>query len=583
MRGDSLKKEWKYLLETPYHLEEEDVEWVQNTIQDMTVKEKAAQLFIVMNDKKEEDKVKEFLQDYPVGGIRYRNMEKEDVMLQNQMFQKYSKIPPFIAANCECGPNEVYKGAPFIATEAELGAAGKSSWANQAGAASGEICREVGVNWTFSPIVDVYLNGKNTIVNSRSYGDDPDQILELSKAYIQGVHEHPVLCCAKHFPGDGVDDRDQHLVMSVNDQSCEEWDQTNGKVYQELIDEGLETIMAGHIALPSYCKKLNPKLTDADILPATLSKELLQGLLRKKMGFKGLIVTDASHMGGLYGTMPRQELVPRVIEAGCDMFLFAHDMEEDLNYMIQGIEKGIITEERLQSALEHILGMKAHLGLHKKQGHSRDTASEQVSRQYAQIEEEIADGAVTLVKDVKNYIPVNPKESPKVRLYFLTNAPETRLQKGNPVKEMVVEELERAGFQVDVNESLYEIEEKEVSPGNIPKIMKKPSIREFRESYDVVFIVVYMHGYSKENSVRVKYSFEHSNEIPWFNCEVPTIGISLNFTNHLYDLPMLKTYINAYAPTRACIRAAIEKAAGKSEFKGKHNDTVWCGRWDTKV
>ena len=134
-----------------------------------------------------------------------------------------------------------------------------------------------------------------------------------------------------------------------------------------------------------------------------------------------------------------------------------------------------------------------------------------------------------------------------------------------------------------MNESLYEMEEKEVSPGNIPKIMKKPSIREFRESYDVVFIVVYMHGYSKENSVRVKYSFEHSNEIPWFNCEVPTIGISLNFTNHLYDLPMLKTYINAYAPTRACIRAAIEKAAGKSEFKGKHNDTVWCGRWDTKV
>jgi len=101
---------------------------------------------------------------------------------------------------------------------------------------------------------------------------------------------------------------------------------------------------------------------------------------------------------------------------------------------------------------------------------------------------------------------------------------------------MVVEELERAGFQVDVNESLYEMEEKEVSPRNIPKIMKKPSI-----------------------------------------------GISLNFTNHLYDLPMLKTYINAYAPTRVCIRAAIEKAVGKSEFKGKHNDTLWCGRWDTKV
>ena len=108
-------------------------------------------------------------------------------------------------------------------------------------------------------------------------------------------------------------------------------------------------------------------------------------------------------------------------------------------------------------------------------------------------------------------------------------------------------------------------------------------MEEFKEKYDLVLLVINMVGYAQENNVRIKWDIAHSNEIPWYIHEVPTVGISLNYTNHLYDVPQLKTFINAYANEREYIRAALEKMAGKSEFKGKANDLVWCGRWETRL
>lgn len=155
--------------------------------------------------------------------------------------------------------------------------------------------------------------------------------------------------------------------MGINDLSCTQWDNTFGRVYQELIDDGVMTIMAGHIALPSYQRKLHPGLKNEEILPATLSPELITGLLKEKMQFHGLVVTDASHMIGMFAAMPRKEQVPRAIAAGCDCFLFFNDPEEDFGYMLEGYRSGIITEERLKDALYRILGVKAAIGLHRKQ------------------------------------------------------------------------------------------------------------------------------------------------------------------------------------------------------------------------
>ena len=225
----------------------------------------------------------------------------------------------------------------------------------------------IGCNLSFAPVSDILYNWENPVIGLRTYGNDVDRVCEMTKAYMDGAHTNEGFCCAaKHFPGDGLDFRDQHVADSVNDMSCEEWDASYGKVYQNLIDNGLEAIMAGHIMQPAYTRHFNPGIKDEDIMPATLSPELIEGLLRGKLGFNGMVLTDASHMVGLTCCMKRSEMLPHTIAAGVDMFLFFNEMDEDFASMMAGYENGIITEERLNDALHRILALKAHMGLHKK-------------------------------------------------------------------------------------------------------------------------------------------------------------------------------------------------------------------------
>ena len=572
------------LKQKPFNLDDEAVAWVQETIREMTPEEKIGQLFINLGRSTDEGYIRTLTEKYHIGGARYTESDPEKIFRQNQCYQKFSKIPMFVAVNGETGGNGICKAGTFVATEAECEAADDVQAAFGMGLVSGREAEALGCNWNFAPMADIVFNWRNTIVNTRSFGKDPDKVLEMCRAYLRGSRQSNVLSCVKHFPGDGVEERDQHLVLGINDLSCEEWDASFGKVYQGLIDDGVESIMAGHIALPAYSRKFHPEYTDADIRPATLAPELIQDLLRDKMGFNGIVVTDASHMGGMLSAGPRSMQVPGAIAAGCDMFLFFHDPEEDFRYMMDGYKNGIITEERLNEALMRILGMKAKLGLHKKR--MMDTMDEKHflgCAEHREIAEKIADQAVTLVKDTQNLLPVSTAEKKRARLYFLESAPVSYVDGGDPAKQIVIEELERAGFEVDVNESYYELEMKEMSPFNRYKVMDMPGAEEFKKKYDIVFVFVNMKGYAQENNVRVKYSAAHSNELPWWIHEVPTVCVSLNYTNHLYDLPMMKTFINAYAPTRACIRAAVEKIIGESEFKGKYNDNVWCGGWDTRL
>ncbi len=189
----------------------------------------------------------------------------------------------------------------------------------------------------------------------------------MSAAYLKGAHTIPgFACAAKHFPGNGQDFRDAHLSNNVNYFTVEEWDKTYGMVYKTLIDNGLDAIMAGHIMLPEYARAINPDLKDDDMMPATLSPEIMKGLLREKLGFNGMVVTDASHMVGMTNRMKRSEMLPLTINAGCDMFLFFNDPDEDYQTMLNAYRNGTISEERMTEALTRILGLKAHLGLNKK-------------------------------------------------------------------------------------------------------------------------------------------------------------------------------------------------------------------------
>jgi beta-N-acetylhexosaminidase len=571
------------LKEKPFYLNDEQIQWVEDTLASMSEEEKIGQLFINLTLRRDEETISRLCEKYHIGGVRWQGGTLEEVYEQNRMFQEKSRIPVLIAANCEAGGNGAVGEGTFVATGAACAASGTLDTVRDMAAVGAEEAAAIGCNWTFAPVCDVVSNWRNTIVNTRAFGSDPDQIIACSKTYMEEMRKHGIACAAKHFPGDGSEERDQHLVMGCNDLSCEEWDSSFGKVYASLIEAGLESIMVGHICQPAYSRRFKPGLRDEEILPATLSPELLNDLLRKQLGFNGLIVTDASHMAGLNAAGPRKEVVPGVIAAGCDMLLFFNDPEEDIAYMKAGIENGTISEERLSDALHRILGLKAKLGLHHLQFPAKDGLKTVGCEAHHLAAARAADESITLVKDTQYLLPLDPAKKKRVLLYYLQSAPVSLLDGSDKAKQMLIEELETAGFSVTAEQDYYELEMAGLSKANRGRMMAKHSMEKIRENYDLCLVAIHMKGYAQSNNTRVVYSVGHSYEIPWYVHELPTVCVSLNYTNHLIDVPMMKTFINAYAPEREYLHALVAKLTGQSPFKGKANELVWCGRWETRI
>lgn len=563
----------------PYNLSQEDIKWVKDTIANMTIEEKIGQLFVNLfffnGDEFSGNNVtnKEILSKYHIGAARYMNGTSEQIQDLINELQANTKIPLLVAANCDAGGNGACSDGTYIASAAQCEASGDTQVSYDAGYVSGREERALGVNWNFDPCVDILKNWRNTIVNTRAYGVEAETVIKHTNAYLEGLAESNIASCIKHWPGDGTEERDQHLVLGVNELSVEEWEESFGQVYRNHIENGVMSIMAGHIALPEYQKALVPGLEDKDILPATLAPELINGLLKDKLGFNGLVVTDATHMLGMTSAMRREEYVPRSIAAGCDMFLFFNDMEEDYMFMMNGYKNGIITEERLQDALERILGVKASIGLHKAQAEGTLTRTKEDlnvigCEDHLARRKEAADKGITLVKNTLDQLPLRPETHKRIRLYMLEGEKGGIYAANSKTQQIVVEELEKRGFEVTVNDGTTRIKGKTLK---------------YREEVDAALIVADIIGYGAENNYRIRWKTAMSNEVPWYVHEVPTVFVSLNFTTHLTDVPMVKAYINAYHDNEENIKQVIDKIMGESEFKGTPNKNVWCEKWQTRL
>ena len=306
----------------PYCLPDEDVRWVEETIAGMTPEEKVGQLFFQLTASQDENYLRELMEKYHLGGCRYNPMPGAAVQQQNRTLQKYAKVPVFIACNTEAGGDGACADGTNIGSGIKIGATRNNDYAYALGKMANEEAAAIGCNMAFAPVCDIHYNWENTEIVTRAFGNDPVRVAQMSKAYMDGLHTIPGFACtAKHFPGNGLDFRDAHLSNNVNTFSVEEWDKTYGMVYKTLIDGGLDAIMGGHIMLPEYARAINPALKDEDMMPATLSPEIMTTLLRGKLGFNGMVVTDASHMVGMTDRMTRREMLPASINAGCDMFL----------------------------------------------------------------------------------------------------------------------------------------------------------------------------------------------------------------------------------------------------------------------
>lgn len=584
----------------PYNLSDADIKWVEETIANMTAEEKVGQLFWQLTGGITEDYLKELVEKYHLGGCRYNGMPGQMVLNQNRILQKYSKVPVFIACNPEQGGNGVCTDGTFVSSQVKIGATGKTDYAYKMGQISGEQIKATGCNMAFAPVVDITYNHECEEVLFRAYGNNPEIVADMGKAYMDGLHATDgVFCCAKHFPGNGQDYRDAHISNNVNHFAHDKWMDTYGKVYKTLIDNGLDAIMGGHILMPEYMEEINSDINADTILPATLCKEIMTDLLRHELGFNGMVVTDASHMVGMTNRMKRKDMLPAAINAGCDMFLFFNDPEEDFGIMLDAYKNGIISEERMVEALTRILGLKAAKGMHQKAadelcGSDEALASALQNDEYKAVSAQISKDALTLVKyKDEGVLPITPEKTKRVMIVHIKGTPNPLMalaaaaMGGGAPKQTPAEKLRdkliEKGFDAYIYVSPIEKIQQMMAKGEKPSLnlyfAGKHAIADFTAENDLVISLM-----DVANGHPCFGLSKGGGEIPWYVHELPVIGISVNKPTMLADVPMLRTYINTYDSNDDTIDALVDALlTGPEAFKGKDPIDSYCGMFDTHM
>jgi beta-N-acetylhexosaminidase len=564
----------------PFSLDDPSIEWVTRTLEEMDFLQKIGQLFCEIAWEAPGSDIDRLFANIEPGGVMFRIEDGRDIQKKARYLQQKTRIPLLIASNLErggSGGNGGLKDGTYFGSPMQIAATDDERQAYRLGTVAGREGSAVGINWTFEPIVDIDLNFNNPITNVRTYGSDARRVLRMAKAYMRGAQENGMAVCIKHFPGDGVDFRDQHLLTSVNSLSAEEWDRSYGAIYRKLIDEGANTVMASHIRMPAYSRLLNPRLGDREIMPASLSRELATELLRDRFNFNGLIVTDATQMAGFTVAMKREKAIPAAIAAGCDMILFTINQKEDVEYLLRGIDSGLVSLARIDEAATRVLALKASLKLHEKKKSGSLVPEESAlgvlkCAEHVAWAKECADKAVTLVKDTEGLLPLSTRVVKNILLCVMTNEP-VNAQRHTQEALLFKDKLEAEGFVVH-----------DFDIASVPgEINSAASVREYAAKYDLMIYFANMRVASNQNSVRVEWSNFLASDAPKYVKELPVIFISFSNPYHLADVPMVSTYVNAYSSNEYTVSAVVEKLMGRSGFTGKSPVDPFCGLWDARI
>lgn len=543
------------LRDNPFYLSGQEIQWVEATLEKLDIRQKVGQLFCVMGGSYQPDELDQLVKEYNIGGILFRPAPAQEILDAYDRLDALARIPLLKAANLEEGGSGAISDGTLYGWPMSVAAAGSTDYAKE----SGEVCanegRSVGINWSFSPVTDINYHFGNPITHIRTYGSDPGQVLNHSLAYIKALQKNGIAACAKHFPGDGVDFRDQHLHPTYNSLSVNEWMETYGHNYQTLIKEGLLSIMAGHIIQPALQMQENPELSIEDCLPATLSKELLTGVLRGRLDFNGVITSDATIMRGFNMVMERRKAIPAAIAAGCDMLVFNVDFYEDYDFILQGIKDGILTNERLDEAVKRILALKA-VTMRNQELAVRDPQNYERSKN-------CIEQGITLVKDKEDLFPISPETYPEIQLIIHGD---DRTGEGESLTEMLKSRLEKEGFQV----SLFQ---KDVSPAKKISDTKKKQLIFHAANYGAI---------SNHTANRIYWVQMGAQDAPRFVQEETEVFISFAYPYHLQDVPRVKTYINCYTCNRAAVEGVIDRMTGKADFTGISPVDAFCGLPDTR-
>lgn len=325
---------------------------------DLTLSELCGQLLCLdVSDKDDPETVEQLVRRMKPGGIFVAGMTPEKIRFYRNMVNRHTRIPCIVAADVEYGPGSAVKGIPTLPHPMAWGASHDPALVERAGYLTGVICKAAGIDYTLSPVVDINYNFNSPVLNVRSVSDRPELVAEIAGAYYKGMKRGGLTAACKHFPGDGTDDRNQHFCTSENNLSFARWKETYGRTFTHLISLGVESVMAAHIALPSY----DTVCDEQGYRPAVLSDSLMTDLLKGEMHFDGCVVSDAMSMIGACSRLPVDELAPEFIRCGGDLVLFPDD--GDAQRLENAVRTGRLSADRVRDAFRRVLRLKERSGL----------------------------------------------------------------------------------------------------------------------------------------------------------------------------------------------------------------------------
>ena len=534
---------------------------VDSIVNRMSLREKIGQTMLMLPDKKLEAQtgngsLKDFFTKYPVSGFfmgwkLFEGIERQNyssyIVKATYNYQAASKFPLFFQQDYEAGVG--LDNTTAFPSLMSLGAANSQELSYMYGASVAKESASVGVNWVLHPVADLNMNPLNPITNVRSISDNPDLAIKLLGRQIAGLQSNGVAATIKHFPGDGVDFRDQHLTTTVNSLSFMQWKKNHGKVFQALIDSGVYCIMPGHITLPAYQKVKH----NGFLLPATLSKELMTDLLKKKMHFNGVIVSDAMVMGGFRGYYKNQlEGEIAGFKAGVDVLLWPS--YAFLDSVEHKILTGEIPMERLDDAVRRVILLKVKLGLFDKNHTLIRPISVEESLKAGETAQLIAEKSLTLIRDNNHSIPF-PTSVKKILVVGV--APISRKGGSDALDNLkqLKAVFEKKGFEVDFQHNiLYEVNGWE---------------EDLTQKYDKIIIAIDRRPHSPFGPLNF---YDDEAQTAWGVNAMPKdkiIVVSFGSPYHMNEyFERVNTCINAYSNTPAIQTALIKVLIGEIPFVG---------------
>ncbi|MBV7441774.1 glycoside hydrolase family 3 protein [Weeksellaceae bacterium TAE3-ERU29] len=390
--------------DSPLYLNEKQMAWVDSVYNSMSLNEKVGQLFMIAaysnKDKTHENQIEYLIKKEKIGGLIFMqdNAEKQVKLINH--YQEISKVPLLIGMDAEWDVSMRLKDTNRFPWAMTMGALQKNDLIYETGEKIAEHLHLVGAHFNFAPDIDVNVNPNNPIIGNRSFGSDAQKVAEKGLCYMQGMQDNQVLSSAKHFPGHGDTDQDSHKTLPTITHSKERLNKVELAPFKTLIDNGVTAIMVAHLNVPAYEK--DPKK------PASLSKNIVTNLLKKELGFKGIIITDALNMSGVTKNYPNGESDYIAFEAGNDILLFSQAVNKGKQKIIDAIKSKKISEKRLEESVKKILMAKYYAGLNNLEPKTTKSLIENLNDEASKdLTFKIFANAVTLLKNENNLLPID--------------------------------------------------------------------------------------------------------------------------------------------------------------------------------